>query len=444
VRLKAAALWITSFFAAAIAVAAETQVPLDHAGRVQRIDAALAHRIKMFTDRPDFQDARLFQLADSSYVLEITSLAKAGLSRDRIPLTAMGADSLRTMVTTALAEHRTAPVLDSSGRPLFVATTTATCFGFYGWAVPYLFMDGASSEAVTGTYLLISSGGTFIPLYVTRNRPVSMGASLMSWYGMSRGALHGALLPYVLSDDPGNKAPVGGAFALSIVEGIAGFEWASRSGMTEGRAATINNLADFGTLYGLGFADLADANRQTASAATLAGAGAGLAIGALYARGRDHTYGDASVMRTAGWVGGYLALSIEAAAAQDDWSKSTTAAAMVGSAAGLVVGHGLVKRTDFSFGQGVMVDLCTASGWLFGLGTAYLASSSGGLDESVFWLSTGVGTVAGYAVGYGVSAKSARRAAADRTSWRLDVVPVPPARRGQPPGISVAMRTTFE
>lgn len=442
-RVWAAALWVASFLAAAVAVAVELQVPLDHAGRVQRIDAALARRLQMFADRPEFQDARLFQLADSSYVLEITSLAGAGLSRERIPLTALGADSLRSIVTNALVEHKTTPVLDSSGRPLFVATTTATCFGFYGWAVPYLFMEGASSEAATGTYLIIASGGTFIPLWLTRNRPVSMGAALMSWYGMSRGALHGALVPLALSDDPG-KSAVGGAFALSIAESIAGFEWASRSGMTEGRAATINNLGDIGTLYGLGFADLADANGQASSAAALAGAGVGLATGAAYARGRDYTYGDASVMRTAGWVGGYLGLAFAGAAAPDDWTKSHTVAAMVGSAAGLVVGHNLVERTDFSFGQGVIVDLSTVSGWLLGLGTAYVASSSGGLDESGFWISTGLGTLAGYAVGYGASAKSARRAAADRTSWHLDVTPLPPARRGQPPGMSVAVRTTFE
>ena len=443
-RVWAAALWIASFLVTAAAVAAELQIPLDFAGRVQRIDAALARRLQMFTDRPDFQDARLFQLADSSYVLEITSLTGAGLSRDRIPLTATGVDSLRGVVTTALAEHRTTPVLDSSGRPLFVATTTATCFGFYGWAVPYLFMDGASSEAVTGTYLLISSAGTFIPLWVTRNRSVSMGAALMSWYGMSRGALHGALLPHALSDDPGDKTPVAGALALSITESIAGFEWASRTGMTEGSAATINNLGDFGTLYGLGFSDLADADGKAASAAALAGAGAGVAAGALYSRGRDFTYGDASVMRTAGWVGGYLGLAIESAAAPDEYTKATTVAGMVGSAAGLAIGHGLVKRTDFSFGQGVIVDFCTVGGWLFGLGAAFVASTNGGLDDSAFWLSTGLGTVAGYAVGYGASAKSARRAAADRTSWHLDVTPLPPARRGRPPGVSVAVRTSFE
>jgi hypothetical protein len=428
--------------AAAVAVAVELQVPLDRAGRVQRIDAALARRLQMFADRPNFQDARLFQLADSSYVLEITSLAGPGLSRERIPLTALGADSLRSVVTIALVENRTTPVLDSSGRPLFVATTTATCFGFYGWAVPYLFMEGASSQAATGTYLIIASGGTFIPLWLTRNRPVSMGAALMSWYGMSRGALHGALVPLALSDDPG-KSAVGGAFALSIVESIAGFEWASRSGMTEGSAATINNLGDIGTLYGWlrrprrrGWPG--ELGRRAGWRWRRAGDGSG-----LRSRSRLHLWRrERDAERR---LGGRLPRRRDRGRRRpDEWSKSHTVAAMVGSAAGLVVGHRLVERTDFSFGQGVIVDLATVSGWLLGLGTAYVASSSGGLDESGFWISTGLGTLAGYAVGYGASAKSARRAAADRTSWHLDVTPLPPARRGQPPGMSVAVRTSFE
>jgi hypothetical protein len=447
VRAWVAVLCFASLLAAAVAMAAELQVPLDVAGRVQRIDAALARRLRMFSDRPNFQDARLFQLEDSSFVLEITSLADAklttGLSRDRIPLTAAGADSLRSAVTAALAERRTEPSLDSSGRPLFVTTTTAMCFGFYGWAVPYLFMENASSEAVTGTYLLISSGGTFVPLWLTRDRSVGMGAALMSWYGMSRGAVHGAVLPYALNEEPGEKTPVGSALAFSIVEGIAGFEWAARTGMTEGTASTINNMGDVGTLYGLGFAALADANGQAASTAALTGAGVGILTGALYARGRDHSYGDASVMRTAGWVGGYLGLAVIGSADPNfDQEKGGIAATMIASAAGLMVGDGLVRKTDFSFGQGVIVDFCTLGGWLFGLGTGYVLSS-GGLEESAYWAATGVGTLAGYAIGYGVSAKSARRAAADRSSWRFDIAPSPPARSGQLPGVTVTLATTL-
>ena len=443
VRFIVRAVTVASLFVAAVGTAADLQVPLDRAGRVQRIDAALAHRIRMFTDRPNFQEARLFQLADSSFVLEISSLSGAGISRERVPLSAASADSLRGVVSAGLVEYRTTPTIDSSGRPLFVSATTLTCFGFYGWAIPYLFEENASSEVQTGTYLVTASAGTFVPLWLTRNRSVSMGSALMSWYGMSRGTLHGALLPLALSDDPGDKAPVAGAFALSIAEGIAGFEWAARTYMTEGSAATITNGADFGVLYGLGFSHLFDADASGGAAGALIGSGVGLAAAAVYAPRRVHTYGDASVMRTAGWVGGYLGLALEQTLGHEDYEyeKSTTAAAMIGATAGLILGDGLVRRTDFTFGQSLVVDLCTIGGGLFGLGIGAFASGDADVQRRVFWSASSLGALGGYAIGYALGVKPARQAAADRSSWRLDVAPSPPLRRGGIPGVSVMFST---
>jgi hypothetical protein len=67
----------SSLLVASLAAAAEVQVPLDRAGRVQRVDAALARRLGIFPDRPGFQEARLFQLGSggSDKVLWATSAA---------------------------------------------------------------------------------------------------------------------------------------------------------------------------------------------------------------------------------------------------------------------------------------------------------------------------------------------------------------------------------
>ena len=443
-RNAVSAVLVASLLVANLAVAAEVQVPLDRAGRVQRVDAALAKRIGMFSDRPGFQEARLFQLADSSFVLEISSMLEAGLSRERVPLTSAGVDSIRDLVTTGLAEHHTTPTIDTSGRPLFVTTTTLMCFGFYGWAIPYLFEENASSEVVSGTYLVTAGLGTFLPLYLTRDGPVSMGSALMSWYGMSRGTLHGALLPYALSDDPAEKSPVGTAFAFSIAEGIGGYVWAARTKMSEGSAATISNGADYGALYGLGFADLLDADKTGNAAGPLIGSGVGLIAAALYAPHRDHTYGDASVMRTGGWVGAYTGIAIAQTFSNvSEWDESTTIGAMTGGALGLAVGDGLVRKVDFTFGQGVIVDLCAIGGGLFGLGLGTFASGNDAIKEEVLWSTSAVGTIAGYALGYRMNAKAARRAAADRSAWRFDVMPTPPARGGGMPGLMLTVGTTM-
>lgn len=434
---------VSWLFVAHCAAAAEVQVPLDRAGRVQRMDAPLAQRLRMFADRPGFQEARLFQLADSSFVLEISSIRQSELSRERIPLTPAGVDSIRAIVTSGLAEHKTTPTIDTSGRPLFVATTTLMAFGFYGWAIPYLFEENASPEVVSGTYLVTAGAGTFLPLWFTRNRPVSMASALMGWYGMSRGTLHGALLPYALTVDPGGKSPVACAFAFSIVEGIAGFEWAARTGMSAGSAATLSNGADFGTLYGLGFADLFNADGSGTAAGTLIGSCVGLAGSAVYAPHRVHTYGDASVMRTAGWVGGYTGLALVQTFGPKDYEKSSTIGAMAGGTLGLLIGDGLVRKTEFTFGQSVIVDLCAGGGGLLGLGLGMFASGNESIRDEVLWSASALGTVAGYAIGYSMNAPAARRAEADRSAWQFDVVPSPPTRGGRMPGVMLTLSTTL-
>jgi len=442
VRTIIRAMLLLSLVVANLAAAAEVQVPLDRAGRVQRVDAALAHRLGMFTDRPGFQEARLFQLADSSFVLEISSMLAAGLTRERIPVTPAGVDSIRASITTGLAQHKAAPTTDMTGRPLLVATSTVMAFGFYGWAIPYLFEENASDAAKTGTYLVAASAGTFIPLWFTRNRPVSMASATMAWYGMSRGALHGALLPYALDSNAQTNQSVASALAFSVVEGIAGFEWAARTGMSTGNAATISNGTDFGALYGLGLSHLINGDDQSGRAAgTLIGSGVGLVASALYAPHRDHTYGDASVMRTGGWVGGFTGLAI-VRMFTDEYQQSNTAGALVGATVGLTVGDRLVHKTDFSFGQSVIVDLTSIGGGLLGLGTGMLTQGSGG-SEKVKWAGSAAGTVVGYGVGYLMYAKAARRAEADRSAWRFDLMPSPPTRNGGMPGVMLTMSTVL-
>jgi hypothetical protein len=431
-----------SLLVASLAAAAEVQVPLDRAGRVQRVDAALARRLGMFPDRPGFQEARLFLLPDSSFVLEISSMLPAGLTRERVPLTPAGVDSIREGVTAGLALQKTPLTIEKPGRPLFVATTSVMAFGFYGWVIPYLFEENASDQVKVGTYLVTAGAGTFIPLYFTRNRPVTMASAAMAWYGMSRGALHGALLPYALNVDPVGKPAAACALGFSVVEGIAGFEWAARTGMSTGSAATISNGTDFGALYGLGFSHLFNGEDSGRAAGTLIGSGVGLVASALYAPRRDHTYGDASVMRTGGWVGGFTGLAIVQTFGPENYEKSSTVGAVAGGTLGLLVGDRLVRKADFSFGQSIIVDLTTFGGGLLGLGTGFLAQGSGG-SERVLWSTTAAGTVVGYAVGYSMYAKIARRAGADRSAWRFDVMPTPPTGSSGMPGVMLTMNAAL-
>src|SRR3990170_2312686 len=71
--------------------AQETQVPVDDAGRIQVITAELARRLGMFGEVEAFREARLFQLPDGTFLLEVTSGRGDQLRRDRRPLSATDA-----------------------------------------------------------------------------------------------------------------------------------------------------------------------------------------------------------------------------------------------------------------------------------------------------------------------------------------------------------------
>jgi hypothetical protein len=438
VRTIRALVVVASLLHTGLATAAEIQVPLDRAGRVQRVDARMARQLGLFSDRPGFQEARLFQLPDSSFVLEITSTREAGLLRDRVPLSAAGADSVRDLVTQAMTARPTETTINQSGRPLLLTTTTVLGVGFYGWVTPYLLSDNTDDRAMVAAYLVTASAATYIPMWLTKDGSVTEGAAVLAMYGMTRGGLHGGLLPHALVEDPSDQAWVATAAAFSIAEGFAGHAWASKSAMRPGAAHIIGTGGDFGGAFGLGFAHLADAGDQGYAAALIVGSGLGVAAGGMYARDKDYSYGDAGVQRAAGWLGGFVGLAAQQIAAPDEWNKATTGITMAASAAGLAVGDRLVRGTEFSFGQSIIVDVGTIGGALFCLGIGTLSS-----NERIAWASTAAGGVLGYWLSYRGQSHAARRAGADRTSWQFDLAPVPPTRLGAKPGVALTLRAAL-
>jgi hypothetical protein len=158
-----------------------------------------------------------------------------------------------------------------------------------------------------------------------------------------------------------------------------------------------------------------------------------MAGGHWLAKHRDYTYGDAGAMRTAGLVGGYLGLALARAGGAEE-SEPGTAAAMAGGALGLLAGDAVVRNTDLTGGQMVIVDLVTIAGGLFGLGAGLLTVAGAEDPDRVILPASALGAVAGYAVGisgvrgralaeagYGTSDESnARRIPG---SWRIGLEP---------------------
>jgi hypothetical protein len=416
--------------------AQEVQVPLDHSGRIVRIDASLAKRIGALTDRyPGFAEARLFKTSDSTYVFEVTMARGGEVLRERVPYSAAGVDSLRDRITLLVAQKAPQASLNQEGRALLITATTLLGLGFYGWALPYA-GDVNESQTAVGIYLLTAAGSFFVPFAATGGNNVTYGMTDLSLYGSTRGIVHGILAYQLFSGtDNTSQGNTGSAVAGSMLEGVAGYFWAQGAGFRAGDAQTISTLGDFGLLEGLGFtalADYYDQDQHEAAAATmLAGSALGIAGGAALARHRDFSYGDASVMRNAGLIGVFAAEMIT------DWfqpeDNAYVAAAMAGGVIGLAAGDRMVANTEFTAGQSIMNTTGMVAGAALGLGIGYLASHDSD-NGTVLLTASMLGAGLGFGGTYASFLPVARRARTG-SSWRIEVSPLAAlAARGQGPG----------
>src|SRR6185295_17972014 len=112
----------------------------------------------LFADIHGLREVLLFQLPDSSFVLELTSAAPHGrVQRDRRPLSAAEALAFRSDVTARIAERARTAGLDQSGRTKLLAGSTILGLGYYGWATA-MAADPQDDRAAVAVYMLTAAG----------------------------------------------------------------------------------------------------------------------------------------------------------------------------------------------------------------------------------------------------------------------------------------------
>ena len=408
----------------ASSLAQEAQVPMDEEGKLDYIDSKLEQQLGLFTQYQNFQEARLFQVSDTSFVLEISYQPGEQLLKERLPLSANETFEFRRKVTERIKHEKPEVVLDQEGRSKLIAGSLALSMGYYGWAVPVMF-DLQDGKTISALYMLISGAGFFIPLTATRHKRVTDGEATFSLYGGTRGIVHGIFTYGLISGkDASEREAVGAGMVGSLAEAITFFALANKSNMRPGKAEVIGIGGDFGLGLGLGTAHLAnffdDDKERSLCASIVLGSGAGLLAGKFLADRQPYTRGDAYVLRGAGMLGAYLPVAaVDLAKPKDD--KTYTSAAMAGAVVGLGVGHFLVRGKDFTTGQGKLLNLGELAGGLVGLGVAHLVSSDEH-DRSLYLVSSAVGATAGFWLLYWSFAEDARTQEKS-TSWNIRFAP---------------------
>jgi hypothetical protein len=388
----------------------EVQIPIDEEGNIEYIDSNLEQDLGLFTQYSNFREARLFQISDTSFVLEIYYQSEGKLTKVRSLLSPEEARDFQRKVTERIGQRKPQAILDQGGRTKLLAGTMALSLGYYGWAVPAA-LEVDDAKSAVGLYMLTSGAGFYIPLVMTRNAPVTDAAATLCLYGGTRGIVHGVSLAGLVSKDPSGRAVIASGMLVSIAEALAAFHIANRSNMTAGTSEAIGVGGDFGLGLGLGAAHLADYfdddKEEAIAGSALLGSGVGLLAGKLLADHQPYTRGDAHVLCATGLLGGYIPLAVIDISGTEN-EKAYTAASMLGAVAGIGLGHKLVKGRDFTTGQGILIKLGEVAGGLIGLGVAYLVSSEDE-DNSVLYLtSSSIGAAGGFWLMYRPYAERAR------------------------------------
>ena len=394
-------------------LAQEQAVAVDTDQKIERIDPDLESRLGLFPDLAGFQEARIFQIDDSTFALETYYRPSGVLLKRRTVLSRTAMEAFRQRVSEAIATKAASITINQEGRAWLLTGSTAIALGYYGTAITVA-ADLDDSRAIVGAYMLSGAAGFFIPYLATSNVPVRNADADLSLFGAALGAGHGVLLALLIhGPDETSATTFGYSIPISIAEGIAGFMISDRNQLSQGKVGVISGVGALGAGIGIGtayLADLFDSGGERGSAAImLAGSAAGLVVGNTMANMQSYTVGNARVLSAAAALGAFVPLAIVDLAGGGEEGKPYVAASIGGSIGGLLAGHFLVKEKDFTASQGAFIALSEFAGGLLGFGISYLASSRDG-DNSSLYLSAGAaGAVGGFALMYGLMADQPRQ-----------------------------------
>jgi len=386
-----------------ISFAQEQLTHLDEAGKIDVIDSKLNSKIKIFTEYEGFEEAKLYQKQDETYVLEVFYKPNGKSSKTRKDMTKEEVTEMRSNVTAQVKLSSPSSELNQEGREYMLYGNGIASI-YYGLTVPVLLNIDINSNAKTflGIGMITASAGFAIPYFASRNSQVSKADGYMAIYGQSRGAIHGFALSIALEvRDP--RLALGTAFGMSILEGVGGYYLSRENNFSTGTASTMRAMGDFGLVLApliAGAAGGLDNNQyapQILGGSVLLGGGLGLFAGKYMNKNEDFSEGDAYQMVGSGLLGYYVPLSILSVVNVSVSGQALFGILAAGNLIGIETGVLMAKKSNLTGSQGRYVLLGELAGGVFGAGIGYLAfknniSNSGGY----VFAASGVGATAAF------------------------------------------------
>lgn len=340
------------------------------------IDSNSAKKISILKDIEGFIDANLFELNDTSKILEVRYAKDGTIYRRKITVT----NSDLNVICDELMVQSTRTKPDEvdfgkMGRKRLVSSSMLTSLGYYGWAIP-MALNAENEEAYTASYMIIGSAGFFIPFMATRNKEVSLGMAKGYRSGSLLGIAHGwALAGVLMGDDIEPNFTFGISTLTSIGEGLLGYSIAKRNDWSYNRVSCISLGGYWGLGEGLALSYVLNFNDVRLTALTTMGvSGIGMYGGYIAGDKYKLSNGSLTVINTLGILGAYIPVGI---ISLTDLNLNRGVVALIAASSMMGLGYGIyhTNGVNYSRQQGNVVGLGTFAGGLAGAGIMALTES---------------------------------------------------------------------
>lgn len=383
---------------------AEIQAPFDKDGKLWIITEEMERQYGFFPKYRNVIDARLFQLPDSSFVLELTQLVGSVPENTRIPLSLVELVNLRNTVSDALQRGQMsqpqggffgggnfARPLDERNLGDWEKTSlviSATTLGLsYGFLTDALSFSGSNpsffpAAGVATIAAPIAFGGG--ALWAVSQPWFTRSSSLMLLNGISSGFVHGLAGYLVVADQQqieGRALGVSGILGSLIESGLT-LRLPETLNLNYGQTSLLTNMGSSTILTGalaavaLGaFNPDAQGNlnsnalRLTAAASLLGSAG-GYFLGYRLGQSQNIAPGDAIVFEAPSSIALLVPIStlLLPQVTQTFPDLRLYAGLTVGAQAlGYVLGNELIRNKDFTFDHGRQINQAVSLGVTLGL-----------------------------------------------------------------------------
>jgi hypothetical protein len=474
---------------------AHAQLPPPRPGEVERqeillpeagileITPELRTRLGLFPEVQGFRSARLFRSDRGEAVVELEWMEGDRRIRQRRLLESTELAALQGVLQEALVQAGAGALGTREGRGGLVLGHTLLGLGYHGWAVPVA-LDVSSGQGAVAAYLLTAGTAFYLPYALTRGREVSDTHRGLSLYGGSRGIVAGLLAGDLVAGDRedgsgSGRARLGGGVVGGGLGGLLGFMAVDLWTPGQGDAELWGAFGDAGLLAGAAVGYLAGPykdevvveqangfeytrtrtrNRRAGHALSLAGHGAGLAVGGWLSTRRHYATGDVSVLRSAAVLGIQTGATVARLAGADEGGDPWVGGMLAGGVAGLVAGDRFVGPRGLGTGEGLLVNAGHLAGSATAAGITYLLVDDIGENLTALLTASTLGGMVGAglvwnAVNDGPRRGDGRRAsgpAATLERWGVELHPagilqgtLPSLRRdaalrtpGQPEGLA--------